>query len=131
MVAGRGNLIYRMDQFGTVLNSIDPPNLQSSAGETLGGRPTRLAVSPDGSKIAYTYSRYSCPVGAACRVRWVTAFTKATALLAQHLGRDVLRPSVLGHEPAGPGQQLARAAHPIVRPRTWGPVLVRRERLHL
>lgn len=80
VVAGRGNLIYRMDQFGTVLNTIDPPNLKNSAGETVGGRPSRLAVSPDGSKIAYTYSNYSCPVGAACRVRWVTAFTRSTAL---------------------------------------------------
>lgn len=80
VVAGRGNLIYRMDQFGTVLGTIDPPNLQSSAGETLGGRPSRLAVSPDGSKIAYTYSHYSCPLGQACRVRWVTGFTRATAL---------------------------------------------------
>lgn len=80
VVAARGNLIHRMDQYGTVLNTIDPPNLTSSAGETLGGRPTHVAVSPDGSKIAYTYAKYSCPVGMACRVRWATAFTKASAL---------------------------------------------------
>lgn len=80
IVAGRGNLIYRMDQWGTVLNTIDPPDLQNSAGEYLTGAPAHLAVSPDGAKIAYTYEKYSCPLQAPCKIRYVTAFTSATAL---------------------------------------------------
>lgn len=80
IVAGRGDLIYRMDQWGTVLNSIDPPDLQDSAGQFLGGPPAHLAVSPDGSKVAYTYEKYSCPLGLACKIRYVTAFTASTHL---------------------------------------------------
>ncbi len=80
IVAGRGRLIYRMDQWGTVLDVLDPPDLASSAGEMLGGAPAHLAVSPDGTKIAYTYEKYSCPRGLACRIRYVTAFTSATAM---------------------------------------------------
>lgn len=80
IVAGRGDLIYRMDQWGTVLTVIDPPDLQDSAGQYLGGPPAHLAVSPDGSKIAYTYEKYSCPIGLACKIRYVTAFTASTRL---------------------------------------------------
>ena len=80
LVAGRGDLIYRMDQWGTVLSTIDPPDLQDSAGQELGGPPAHLAVSPDGSKIAYTYEKYSCPIGLACKVRYVTAFTASDRL---------------------------------------------------
>jgi len=78
IVAGRGSLIYRMDQWGTVLDVLDPPSLPNSAGELLGGAPAHLAVSPDGSKIAYTYEKYSCPVNLSCRIRYVTAFTSST-----------------------------------------------------
>jgi hypothetical protein len=80
VVAGRGNLVYRMDQWGTVLGTIDPPDVADSAGQVLGGPPAHLAVSPDGSKIAYTYEKYSCPVGLACKMRYVTAFTSSTAV---------------------------------------------------
>ncbi|WP_110206211.1 hypothetical protein [Nocardioides daejeonensis] len=81
IVAGRGNLIYRMDQWGTVLTTLDPPDIANSAGELLGGAPAHLAVSPDGRTIAYTYERYSCPLNAPCRVRHVTAFTSATTMI--------------------------------------------------
>lgn len=80
IVAARGNLIHRMDQFGTILSTIDPPTVMSSANEPLGPRPTKVAISPDGGKIAYTYAKYSCPPGAACRTRWTTAFTAANRL---------------------------------------------------
>ncbi|AIY16929.1 hypothetical protein GUY44_16405 [Pimelobacter simplex] len=80
IVAGRGNLVYRMDQWGTVLGVLDPPDIPSSAGELLGGPPAHLAVSPDGTKIAYTYEKYSCPVNLACRIRYVTAFTSSTSV---------------------------------------------------
>ncbi|MBU2696637.1 hypothetical protein [Pimelobacter sp. 30-1] len=80
IVAGRGNLVHRMDQWGTVLDTLDPPDLRSSAGELLGGPPAHLAVSPDGTKIAYTYEKYSCPPNLACRIRYVTAFTSSRAV---------------------------------------------------
>lgn len=80
IVAGRGNLIYRMDQWGTVLNVLDPPNIPSSAGELLGGPPAHIAVSPNGARIAYTYEKYSCPINLACRIRYVTAFTSSTSV---------------------------------------------------
>jgi hypothetical protein len=80
IVAGRGPLIYRMDQWGHVFNVIDPPDLQDSAGQYLTGGPAHLAVSPDESWIAYTYEKYSCPINLACKMRYVTAFTRSTAL---------------------------------------------------
>jgi len=78
VVAGRGSLVYRMDQSGNVLTTLDLPALRDSAGNLLDGAPARLAISPDGSKIAYTYRFYSCDWG--CYVRAVTSFTSSTAV---------------------------------------------------
>lgn len=83
VVATRGTRIYRMNQWGTELNTIDPPDLKNSAGEWIGGRMTHVTISPDGSKIAYTYERFSCPStipAPPCRLRWVTAITAANRL---------------------------------------------------
>jgi len=78
VVAGRGSLVYRMDQSGNVLNVLDLPALRDSAGNLLDGAPAKLAISPDGSKIAYTYRFYSCDWG--CYVRAVTSFTSSTSV---------------------------------------------------
>jgi hypothetical protein len=80
IVAGRGNLIYRMDQWGTVLNTLDPPDLRSGGGQTLGGRLASVAVSPDGARIAYTYSKDYCSTINVCKVWPVTGFTSSTTL---------------------------------------------------
>ncbi|GAA2241255.1 hypothetical protein GCM10010401_12500 [Rarobacter faecitabidus] len=76
VVAGRGPLVYRMDQSGNVLNTLDLPALEDSAGNLLDGAPAKLAISHDGTLIAYTYHFYSCSWG--CYVRAVTAFTSST-----------------------------------------------------
>jgi predicted trehalose synthase len=39
-----------------------------------------VAISPDGSKIAYTFVSYSCPVGASCGARYATGYTAADHL---------------------------------------------------
>ncbi|MCR1783859.1 hypothetical protein KVF89_15065 [Nocardioides carbamazepini] len=85
VVAARGPLVVRMDQWGTELNSFDPPDLLDSAGETIGGQVVHTAVSPDGSGVAYTYEHYTCPRnGNACRTRWTTAISASTALSSPH-----------------------------------------------
>ncbi|RNL65262.1 hypothetical protein EFK50_04695 [Nocardioides marmoriginsengisoli] len=84
VVAVRGTKVYRMNQWGTELTVLDPPDLKSSAGELIGGAVKSTTISPDGTKITYTYERYSCPLGPppspACRLRWVTAITAADRL---------------------------------------------------
>ncbi|MCD4536129.1 hypothetical protein LRP67_18725 [Nocardioides sp. cx-169] len=80
IVAGRGDLIYRMDQWGKVLTTMDPPDLRSGGGQTLGGRLSSLAVSPDGATIAYTYSKNYCSTINVCKIWPVTGFTSSTKL---------------------------------------------------
>ncbi|WP_418061893.1 hypothetical protein [Pimelobacter simplex] len=80
VVAARGPVVYRMDQWGTVLSSFDPPDLKDSSREPIGGRIADTTISPDGSKITYTYEHFVCPdTGGPCRERWVTAVSAATA----------------------------------------------------
>lgn len=76
VVAHRGGIIYRMNQRGEVLNTIDPPALPDALGNRLEGRDlTETAISPDGTKIAYTYFKLAFG-----EKRWVTAFTSASKL---------------------------------------------------
>ena len=83
VVAARGTVVYRMDQWGTVLNSFDPPDAVDNRGDKIGGTVTRTAISPDGSKIAYTFQHYTCPPSG-CRDRWVTAITEADRFVEGH-----------------------------------------------
>jgi len=81
IVAGRGNLIYRMDQWGHVFNTIDPPDLVSGGNEKLGGRMSSIAVSPNGATIAYAYSKDYCSFpNNVCRIWPVTGFTASQKL---------------------------------------------------
>ncbi|MBN9612009.1 MAG: hypothetical protein J0H64_00820 [Actinobacteria bacterium] len=71
VVAHRAGVVYRMNQRGQLFNAFVPPKLFDSIGNTLSGRDlTETAISPDGSKIAYTYFKYSLG-----KKRWATAFT--------------------------------------------------------
>lgn len=79
IVATRGPLLFRMDQWGTVKNVIDPPALVNTAGQPMDGTIAEAAISPDGRRIAYTYTQYTCPIGASCAWRSVTGYTDATA----------------------------------------------------
>ena len=69
-----------MRQNGDVLGVIDPEPLIDSVGHPVDGPPVNLAISPDGSKIAYTLVGFECPVAADCGARPVTAFTAADSL---------------------------------------------------
>ena len=80
IAAGHGQEIVRMTQNGTVLNTMDPPPLPGSAGQSIDGPPQDLAFSPDGTKIAYTLYTYSCPVGVECMARTATGITDAAGM---------------------------------------------------
>ncbi|GAA1539807.1 hypothetical protein [Nocardioides humi] len=87
VLAARGTTVVRMDQWGTVLNSFDPDDLWDSAGQTIGGQVVHAVVSPDGSRVAYTYAHRTCPPGGACRIRYTTAISASTQLTsAQQYG---------------------------------------------
>lgn len=79
IVARRGSDIVRMRQNGELLSSFDPPDTTDSAGQPIGGAPVDVAVSPDGSKVAYSYYQYNCPPGASCGARYVTLYSNAAA----------------------------------------------------
>ena len=61
-----------MRQNGQVLNRLDPPALMNSVSHPMDGVPVDVAISPDGTKVAYTFYGYECPVGASCGARTTT-----------------------------------------------------------
>jgi WD40-like Beta Propeller Repeat len=77
IVARKGTDIVRLRQNGELLSSFDPPDTTDSAGHPIGGTPSAVAVSPDGSKVAYTYHHATCPPGASCGVRYVMLYSHA------------------------------------------------------
>ncbi|MCD4532833.1 hypothetical protein LRP67_01870 [Nocardioides sp. cx-169] len=74
VVASHNKLIVRMTQSGRVLNTIDPRPLPTGAGDDIDGTPIDLAISPDGSRIAYTFSQ-TCSGGTPCSA---TGYTRST-----------------------------------------------------
>ena len=80
IAAARGPLIVRLSHNGAVLNRIDPPALKNSAGESMDGPVTQVALSPDGKTVAYSFVRPSCPVGGDCQYRYATGYTAADHL---------------------------------------------------
>ncbi|MBS1878815.1 MAG: PD40 domain-containing protein [Actinobacteria bacterium] len=86
IAAGFGDEIVRMRQNGEVLNRIDPPALLDSVSQPLDGPPIDVAISPDGSRIAYTMASYTCPVAAECGARTATAYTAADRLTPPQQG---------------------------------------------
>jgi WD40-like Beta Propeller Repeat len=75
IVARKGTDIVRLRQNGQVLSSFDPPDTTDSAGQLIGGTPSGVAVSPDGSRVAYSYHQANCPPGVSCGVRYVTLYS--------------------------------------------------------
>ena len=80
IAASHGQLIVRLRQNGEVIGTLDPEPLTNSVGQPVDGPPVNLAISPDGTRIAYTLVGFSCPVGADCGTRPVTAYTAVGAL---------------------------------------------------
>lgn len=80
IAAARGPVVYRMDQWGTVLNQFDPPDGTDTAGDPIGGTISRVAISQDGRKVAYTYEHYTCPPLLSCKTRWLTSISAADRL---------------------------------------------------
>ena len=74
--AGRGTDIVQLDQQGNQLAMFEPnrpPNSASFAASP----PQDVAVTPDGSKVAYTFYGYSCLPGASCGTRQATGYMSA------------------------------------------------------
>lgn len=64
-VQGTGPIVV-MSRDGRPLHTITTQQAPSADGGTFAARPVALSFSPDGSKIAYSYVAYSCPVGSTC-----------------------------------------------------------------
>lgn len=99
IAAGHGNRLVRMTQNGTVLSSMDPPPLMSSAGHPLDGPPLDVAISPNGKLIAWTFAAYQCPVGTSCGLRAASAITAADRLIpaSTHGTTYLAAPSWIGN----------------------------------
>jgi hypothetical protein len=79
ILASHGNDIVRLGQNGDVLSRFDPPGTTDSAGQPIDGVPQDISVSPDGSKVAFSYYQYGCPPGAPCGARTVLLYSSSTA----------------------------------------------------
>jgi hypothetical protein len=77
IVAGHGREIVRMRQNGEIITRFEPAPTKDSTGAPIDEVPQDVAVSPDGSRIAFTYVRPSCPVAASCGVRQVLMYSRA------------------------------------------------------
>ena len=107
--AGRGSDVVKLDQQGNILAQFDPPVPAGTA--SFGASPPQdVAVSPDGSKVAYTFYGYSCLPGASCGTRQMTVYSPSGS--ANSLGHEfsltnpewVTNGSVLGF--SGYGNQV-------------------------
>ncbi|HEY1118611.1 MAG TPA: hypothetical protein VGE43_12945, partial [Acidimicrobiales bacterium] len=78
IAAGHLDEIVRMDQSGRVLNRMDPKPLPSSVeGHPVDGNLLDVAISPDGTLIAYTMAKFLNPPGASPGYRYATGYTEA------------------------------------------------------
>ena len=82
-VQGTGPITV-MARDGRPLRTITTPeDTKSGDGGTFAPRPVQLSFSPDGSKIAYAYVAYSCPVASTCgSVQRSTFYTAANVTQA-------------------------------------------------
>ena len=77
VVATHVNRLVRMTQAGQVLNTIDPPALPTSVGTAIDGTPIDAAISPDGTRIVYTFAKYFTEFSG---YRFATGYTAADHL---------------------------------------------------
>ena len=82
-VQGTGPIVV-MARDGRPLRTITTPMARSGDGGTFAPNPVGLSFSPDGTKIAYSYVAYSCPVASSCgsiqRSTFYTSSTEATPI---------------------------------------------------
>ena len=74
IVAAHGEEIVRLKQNGQELSRFDPPAVPTAYGP-FDGVPVGLTVSPDGSKVAYSFSVFNCPAGLSCGARSITTYS--------------------------------------------------------
>lgn len=79
VAAASYGLITTFDQQGNRLAEIDPPALPGSGGHPIDGTPVAVAVSPDGTLIAYSFAEYCGP---GCGYRTATGYTSSTGATA-------------------------------------------------
>jgi hypothetical protein len=80
IAVGHGPEIKLLQQNGELVRRMDPGPLTSGVSHPLDGPPVNVAISPDGSKVAYTLASYQCPVAAPCGAQRATAVTHTDAL---------------------------------------------------
>jgi hypothetical protein len=80
IAVSKGTKILRLQQNGELIKELDPPALMDSVSHPIDGVPVNVAISPDGTKIAYTFASYSCPIGADCGARTATGYMAADGL---------------------------------------------------
>lgn len=112
VVATHGTDIVRMKQSGVVLNRLDPKPLPTSVGVSIDGSPVDAAISPNGVRIAYTFTKYLTPSGASSGFRSATGYTAADRLTdpAPHRSTYFWSPSWVGNsrtlQSGGYGSQI-------------------------
>lgn len=77
IVAQRGQRIVRLTPAGRVLGTIDPKPVPNGLGHHLDGVPIDLDISPDGRRVAYTFTSFECDSVAGCHQRYATAVTRS------------------------------------------------------
>ncbi len=107
IAASRGHDIVVMSQNGTVRATINPAPLPNSVGQGIDGVPQDLALSPDGTKVAYTFYSYGCPIGTSCMARTATAVTATPG--SRRTRRTARRTSRRPRGSATPGPSRAAA----------------------
>lgn len=69
IAATRSYAIWRFTQGGRRLSRFVPSNLKDSTGHSTSGSPAWIALSPDGTKVAYGMTSHSCDLTIDCGVR--------------------------------------------------------------
>jgi Dipeptidyl peptidase IV (DPP IV) N-terminal region/WD40-like Beta Propeller Repeat len=75
IAAAHGSDLVKLAQSGRLLAQFAPPVATDSTDNVVEDVPQQVAISPDGTKIAYVYSQPSCPPGAPCGVRQVMLYS--------------------------------------------------------
>lgn len=72
IAVSHGQLIKRLRQNGELIDQVDPFPLTDSASNRIDGVPIAVALSPDGSKVAWSIASVSCPIVWECGARGAT-----------------------------------------------------------